>query len=166
MRDLRPYLERVKIETYQITARYDLSIKELIKIAKLNDYFTNNPYHIQIRHFPKEKQPREKKKEAILLHHGFWGSEEETLAIIKHLRCRGGTIKELLSFAIDYPRKQKKFPIIATGSIWKRERHEWYTPVLDYANNERGLSLYWTNSEWYGWCSERRWLVFCLDCES
>ncbi len=134
---LAPFAKDAKIETLTINVRYDLSIEELVKTSK-QDY--PNP-DITGKHF-KEKTGKAQKKEAVLLHIGRAVSTETVQAIIKQMKLKPGTAKELISLSIDDPNLQKKFPIVALGSVWRLWFGGRYVPSLwDDGFGNRGLRL-------------------------
>lgn len=137
-------LKSLKIETIWITARYNRSINELVKAAKFDGRVAN----ITDERFP-EQRGREKKKEATLLHFNVYVTIEAAEAVMKRLRLRHGTIKELLSVAIDHPGKQQGLPIVAAGSICQNSDDRLQVPYLWGGTGGWCLSLDWRVG--YGW---------------
>ncbi|MEK7061874.1 MAG: hypothetical protein AAB957_01290, partial [Patescibacteria group bacterium] len=65
---------------------------------------------------------------------------------------RPATLRELLAFRENNPELQRKFPIIALGSVWVgRDGYRRVVYLYRY-HSERDLSLYWYESDWLGFC--------------
>ena len=137
-------LRGVTTETLKITVRYDLSIDELVKAAKLNGNV--NP-DVNGRNFKEEKRPQ-KKVEAVLVCLNRYASTEQVEAVIKDLHLRPGIVKELLSFSVDHPKKQTEFPIVELGSGWRDPYGDRGVAFLSRWSGRRHLSLGWRGDDW------------------
>jgi hypothetical protein len=62
-----------------------------------------------------------------------------------------GKIEHLLSFGEKYPEEQRKYPIIALGSV-AGVNGDRSVPYLYRYDARRSLYLYWWGSDWYGSC--------------
>ncbi len=140
---LTPFLKDAKTETLTINVRYDLSIEELLKASK-QDYVNLD---ITDQHFP-TKKCHAVKKELVLLSFNREISAETALMFMKQLKLHPGTIKELISLSIDDPNLQRKFPIVAPGSVWQ-DGYRFVPYLWDYAGDRR-LLLGWCESGWGG----------------
>ncbi len=104
----------VDVAVLKMNARYNLSIEDLIRRVKFEDFASAD---VNSSNFREQKRPEERRKQAFLLHVG--GSIEEVESVMKKRRLRPATVKELLSFAIDCPSAHGDFPVIACGSVWQ-----------------------------------------------
>ena len=147
---LAPFLKDAKTKTLKVNARYDLSINELVKASK-QDYV--NP-DITDQHFPTKKCPATK-KEMVLLHLNKNVSAKVTMMVMKQLKLRPGTVKELLSLSIDDPSLEWKFLVIAPGSVWRRGVGSRLVPCLWVHAGDRSLNLRWYEGDW---CADGRFL--------
>ena len=62
-----------------------------------------------------------------------------------------GKIEHLLAFGAKYPEEQRKYSVIALGSV-ARVGGDRGVPCLRRDVAERGLSLYWWGRDWDGGC--------------
>ena len=60
-----------------------------------------------------------------------------------------GKIEHLLAFGAKYPEEQRKYPVIALGSVAEVDGDR-DVPDLSRDDAERGLSLYWWGRDWDG----------------
>ena len=61
-------------------------------------------------------------------------------------------IEHLLAFGAEYPEEQRKFPIIALGSVWQDRFDRPHVPGLWGDSRERGLGLDYFGYRWVGFC--------------
>ncbi|MDO8467243.1 MAG: hypothetical protein Q7S83_03850 [bacterium] len=105
---------------FKVIVDYSLSLADMIKQVKSD--WTNSD--ITERHFPRPSIPRgiSKKAEVALelIHFNRSISSDDAIAELKRLGYRPATIWELLVFGMTYPEKQREFPIVALGSVWRR----------------------------------------------
>lgn len=151
---IAPFLKKVTTETLKITARYHLSIQELKEAAKFDGYVSPD---VTDEHFPEKKGSEEKNKEAILVCLGAYATGDDAEAVMKRLHLRPGTVKELLSFTIDHPDKQREFPIIEVGSDWLPPGGHRRVAFLRGWDGGRDLYLDWRED---GWDGSDRFLAF------
>ena len=62
-----------------------------------------------------------------------------------------GKIEHLLAFGAKYPEEQRKYPVIALGSVAKVDGLR-RVPCLGVRGRERDLGLGWWNDGWLGRC--------------
>jgi len=98
--------------TYKQVVNYDLSVKELLKAGK---YDWQNE-DITDKNFPSTEKG-EKEVEFGMFHFKRGISSEDAIAEMKKAGYRPSTMKELLSFGKNNPDLQRKYPIIALGSV-------------------------------------------------
>lgn len=83
--------------------------------------------------------------EVVLFDHVV--SSEEVVEELAHRGLRPATIAEELAFAAAHPKKQRRNPIVALGSI-ARVGSERCVPCLYEEEGKRGLHLTWWGSAW------------------
>ena len=89
--------------------------------------------------------------EATLFHFNRNVSSEQAVEAIKADGWEPGKIEHLLAFGEKYPEEQRKYPIIALGSVaWVRGGRR--VPDLGRSSARRGLSLVWWVDGWLGRC--------------
>lgn len=99
--------------TYKQVVDYDLSIPDLLKAGKYDDTNSN----ITDENFLSAESGK-KEVEFGMYHFGkVMDSSEDVIAEMKKDGYRPATMKELLSFGKKNKNLQKKFPIIALGSV-------------------------------------------------
>jgi hypothetical protein len=86
-----------------------------------------------------------------LVHFNKRINSDDAIAELKRQGLRPATLWELLAFGSAYKEKQREFPIVALGSIW-RDLGDRHAPCLWSNSDERYLYLYWYDDEWYGYC--------------
>ena len=79
-------------------------------------------------------------------------STEEVLEEMDRLNLRPALYEELLSFGAKNPDEQRKFPVVALGSVCRRSNGILYVAYLYGGDSERGLGLSGVGSKWYGGC--------------
>ncbi len=72
---------------------------------------------------------------------------DEVKKEIDKMGMRPATMEELLAFGATFPEVQRRFPIIALGSVSQLGDFR-DVPFLDVDDSERGLSLDWSDDEW------------------
>lgn len=145
---LAPIIKGAKTEDLTVNARYDLSIEKLVEASKL-DYVNSD---FTGAHFKEKARPAEKNKKFVLLHLNRNVSTETVLAVMKQMKLKPGTAKELVSVSIDHPDLQRKFPIVANGSVWRRWRGGRRVPYLWGYSGGRDLDLDWYGGGWGDYC--------------
>lgn len=148
-------IEKIRLETLRISIRYDLSINELVKAANFNGCVDSD---VTDEHFPEESRLEEKDKEATLVHIvGAHAIIEDVNVAVKHFHLRHGTVKELLSLAINDPDKLRFSSITELGSLWLNPRYD-HMPLVAYLNNQAPKSEWSYDQDspasrwhWDGW---------------
>ena len=79
-------------------------------------------------------------------------TSKEVLRELDKQGLRPATLPELLAFAARYPDKQREFPIVALGSVWRSFGGRRDVPYLWSRSSGRGLGLSWL---------DRRWSILC-----
>ncbi|MEK9186219.1 MAG: hypothetical protein AAB885_01390 [Patescibacteria group bacterium] len=141
-------LKTVTLEELPYTARYDKTINELVKMAGFKGFIDPN---ISDRNFKEDVKPFKKRKAVLLCVHRS-ANIQEVKAIIKHLKLTPGNIKDLISFSIDHPDKQRESPIVEVRSSWRSPYGRWGVAYLLGWRGERDLGLRWRGGQWDGRC--------------
>ena len=85
-------------------------------------------------------------------HLGRDATTEEVLAEMERLGLRPALYEELLVFCRQNPDEQRKFPVVALGSVWVGSDGCRGVAYLDGDGVERDLYLYWGGGRWVGDC--------------
>ena len=158
MRALQSFIEG-KFEFYvasaanifKVAVNYARPLMEMIRAGKY-DYVNSD---IIAKHFPvkgKDILP----VELELVHLNKYISSDDAIAEIKQRGFRPAKIEELLAFGEKYPEEQRKYPIVALGSVWRSWRGIRDVPYLGGRGDGRGLSL---DCFGYDWDEDFRFLV-------
>jgi hypothetical protein len=84
-----------------------------------------------------------------------YGKVMESDDIARDLKSRGlrpATLPELLAFGATYPEKQREFPIVALGFVWRGSGDGRCVPSLVGDEFRRALRLDLWNDPWYSIC--------------
>ncbi|MEK7576903.1 MAG: hypothetical protein AAB482_04405 [Patescibacteria group bacterium] len=131
---------------YPVIIDFSLTLAAMIKAGKYN--WVNDS--ITARNFPMKGE--ETAEVTIKLIH-FSRVMENGDAVIHKLDRKGmrpATIEELLALGQVYPDLQRKFPIVALGSVWRSPRGYRYVPYLWGNAGGRDLYLLWFDRRWNG----------------
>ena len=80
----------------------------------------------------------------------------EAIQKLEQQGLRPATIHELLVFGATYPEEQRKFPVVALGSVWQYWYDNRYVPYLCSNDSRRSMDLHWFG---YGWNDNYRFAV-------
>jgi hypothetical protein len=130
---------------YTVTVNYDLSLEEMIAAGR----YDWKHYDITAERFPLQGEGQVE-VEITLVHIGRDMSTDNVLKELDARGLRSAKIEELLALGADQPELQRKFPIIALGSVWcglGGGRN-----VVDIATDYAGrcLRVRWYESDWAG----------------
>ncbi len=134
-------------EVLNVTVDYDRSVASGIKAGKYD--WSNSD--ITDDHYPNSGSGKSD-VEIILVHYGKDMSTKNVLKDFDKRNLRPATLQELLAIGEQFPDKQREFPIIALGSVWRNSRGNRYVPCLIGSGSYRGLDLYWIVSDWHDIC--------------
>src|SRR3990167_9382333 len=113
------------------------SLKNLIKAGNY-DFVNDN---INDKNFPNFQDMPSGKVE--LLHFDRYITSEEAIKEMESKGMRPANLKELLVFGKEYPEEQRKYPIVALGSVWRSLLGDRSVAVLWGDVSGRHLYLYW-----------------------
>lgn len=138
--------------TFPITVDYSKTLAEMIAAGKY-DYANLN---ITSKRFP-AKDSGKKELVPAILHYAKPMSSEDVIREMDKRGLRPATIHELCVYGEKYPDEQRKYPIVALGSVWRVFGGLPCGVYLDSYGSERLLDL----SVWGdGWHGDHRFLAF------
>lgn len=133
-------------ESITLSVDYGRSLDQMI--AAGNYEWKNND--ITAKKFPVQGEGIEQ-FEAKIFHFDRTMSSEAVVEAIKAAGFEPGKIEHLLSFGEKYPEEQRKYPIIALGSVAEVDGGR-IVPYLRVFGRERSLYLFWWDDDWGGRC--------------
>lgn len=138
---------QVSGDGFIVTVDYSKSLAEMVA----SGHYDWKNSDIVAEHFPTtQKGVNEVKLE--LVHLDKNASTDEVLRYLDEHGYRPATLLELLAFGAKYPDEQKKYPVVALGSVWRSSGGDRYVACLDCYGAERHLSLSWCGDDWHGRC--------------
>ncbi|HEC20941.1 MAG TPA: hypothetical protein ENI70_00300 [Candidatus Peregrinibacteria bacterium] len=132
---------KVNIETHTVTVDYGLSVK---KACKVGEYDDEND-EITSENFPSTRTGKAG-IEIKTVCFNLYMSLDETLARLDRMSLRPAELSELLALGAQKPDLQRKFTIVALGSVWEEEDGHCWAPLLGGHELSRELGL-----SWFGW---------------
>ena len=133
--------------SFTVTVNYDLLLERMIEDGKYD--WSNND--ITANNFPMEGKVNVEVTIELVHFNRVMESDEVQKELDKQ-GLRPATLPELLAFAARYPDKQREFPIVALGSVWRSFGGRRDVPYLWSRSSGRGLGLSWL---------DRRWSILC-----
>jgi len=131
-------------EPIVLSVDYSQSLEQMI-VAGNYDWKNDN---ITAKKFPVVGNGVEQ-FEAKIFHFDRNISSEKAVEAIKAADWESGKIEHLLSFGAKFPEEQRKYTIIALGSVAEvRGRRD--VPYLSRDGAGRGLGLHWWGYDWLG----------------
>ena len=79
-------------------------------------------------------------------------SSNDAIQELKQRGLRPATPPELLAFGATYPEEQRKYPIVALGSVWQRWDGYRFVPYLSSDGDRRGLDRSFFGGGWRAGC--------------
>ena len=128
---------------FPVTVNYDLSLVEMIAVGGYdwrNDDVTAN-------HFPISGNGQVEVN-VELVHFNRIMESDDVLEELDKAGLRPGELAELASFGARYPDKQREFPIISLGSVWRDRNGHRRVPGLWGNSGGRDLDLDWFERRW------------------
>lgn len=126
--------------------------KSLDEMIKAGNYDWVN-WDISEKHFPVQGQGQTELN-IELIHYGKHMESDDVVRDLEGYGLRPATLSELLAFGAAYPNKQREFPIVALGSVWRSWSGSGLRCVLCLRGGGSGreLGLYVWGSGWRGGC--------------
>lgn len=134
--------------SYVVNVNYDLSLKKAVKAGKY-DWTDSN---ISSKNFP-SKRKGAADVEVIFVHFDRDITSNEIIRELDSQGLRPVELPELLAFGAKFPEIQRKFPVVALGSVWQRPSGSCHCAFLDVGSaDKRGLFLRRFDDEWSRRC--------------
>jgi len=134
-------------DTYPVTVNYSQTLEEMIAAGRYDWKHSD----ITAKHFPIEGSGT-KNVDILLVHYNKNTSTDAVRADLDKRGLRPAKIEELLAFGAKYPEKQREFPIIALGSVWRDFGGSRCGPYLGRFGSGRHLGLHWLGADWVDIC--------------
>lgn len=142
---LVPQAQEAKEGISPTKVNYDLSVESLVAQGK---YDWKNA-DINSKHFQTIRKG-EATLNLELVHLNQVLTSEEVLKELDKRGLRSAELHELLSFGAQYPEEQRKYPIVALGSVWQSQwSGDRLVPCLWDDGDRRFLCLGWFDGRWY-----------------
>ena len=137
-------LVRGAVSAFTVTVDYGKRLSAMIKAGKY-DWVNSD---ITEKNFPPTREEGVQPVTLELIHFDRAISSEDALAELDTMGFRPANLEELLAFGAKYSEEQRKYPIVALGSVWRRLGDR-YVPILWDDSNGRRLRLRWFAGAWY-----------------
>ena len=140
-------LRKALAPAYRLVVDYAQSLAQMIAAGRY-DYANSD---ITSGNFPTTANDG---KQEVVVELAHFGRDMESDAVLKKFEARGlraATLPELLAFGATYPEKQREFPIVALGSVRRRDVDR-VVPYLNGDGSKRLLYLSWIDNRWNGRC--------------
>jgi|SRR3989338_7706254 len=140
-------IEQLAKNCYKVFVDYGQTLQQMIANGKY-DYANSD---ITSGNFPTTANDG---KQEVVVELAHFGRDMESDAVLKKFEARGlraATLPELLAFGATYPEKQREFPIVALGSVRRRDVDR-VVPYLNGDGSKRLLYLSWIDNRWNGRC--------------
>jgi len=129
--------------TYLLSVDYGRSIEDGVKAGRYD--WANSD--ITSKNCPTERKGAAEVT-VELIHFNRYISTNEALRELDRMGYRPAELHELLAFGEKYSEVQRKFPVVALGSVWQSRGGDRHITYLSRGGSERGLSLVWVGSGW------------------
>lgn len=138
--------EHLVTNEHLVTVDYSKSLAEMIKAGKYDGVNSEIISHFSI------KGEGVVECKLVLVHLNKVAKVagvEETLEHLNKMDLTPALIEELLSFAVTYPEVQRKFRVIALGSVWHHPDGDIIVPFLCGHVFERVLGVHICDGNWW-----------------
>jgi len=135
----------VVMAIFSIIVDYTMSLEAMIKVGAY-DYENNE---ITAERFPLAGKGRID-VDSIVEHFGKYISTDAALKALDKKGLRPATIAELLAFGAKYPEEQRKYPIVALGSVGVDSIGYRVVACLYELDSKRRLNLRCVGDDWSG----------------
>jgi len=132
---------------FRVIIDYGKSLSEMVASGKYNWV---NP-DINAKNFSVEGTGKVEAN-IELIHFNRTMESDEVLRELDRMGYRPANLPELLAFGASYPEKQREFPIVALGSIWRRLGGRRNVAFLYSCAGGRKLDLGWCENGWGDRC--------------
>ena len=128
----------------RIVVDYSRSLAEMISAGKY-DWVNSD---ITADHFPIKGSGKAELNPEII-HYGKYMSSDDIVRDLDQRGLRPATLAELLAYGEKYPDEQRKYPIVALGSVWLHRNGARSVASLFSSESERPLYLYAWDGVWF-----------------
>jgi hypothetical protein len=135
------------ITKYDVEVDYGLTVAKAVKAGRY-DYVNPN---ITAQNFPAKRSDKAATT-VELVHFDKYMPSDEAKAELDGMGLRPAELHELLVLGTTHPKLQRKFPIIALGSVWQGPDGSRSVTFLDGYGSERYLYLSQVDSDWFEHC--------------
>ena len=125
-------------DAFRVRVNHDLSVKEAVSAGKYD--WENDD--INDKNFP-SKRSGLAQIDIRLVHFNKDMSSEDVLKELDKMGLRPAELPELLALGAEYPDEQRKYPIVALGSVWRGWGGSRVVPCLVRGGGERYTGLSW-----------------------
>ena len=134
-------------DSFRISVNYDLKLEAAIEAGKYD--WKNNG--IKDKNFP-SKRSGSALVDIRLVHFNKDMSSEDVLKELDKMGLRSAELPELLALGAEYPNEQRKYPVVALGSVWQFWGGHRYVAYLNGHDDKRKLDLLFFSHRWFGLC--------------
>jgi hypothetical protein len=134
----------IATENYIVTVNYAQTLEEMIAAGKY-DWLKSD---IKAKNFPVDGKGTSAVNIELVHFNRTMHSDEALAELNKMGLLRPANLPELLAFGATYPDKQREFPIVALGSVWRGHGGGRGVACLDCGGSERRLLLRWGEFGW------------------
>lgn len=132
---------------FRLLVNYDLKVETMVKEGRYD--WKNDD--INDKNFP-SKRTGQKEIELKLFHFNKAMASEDVIKEMDKQGYRPAELPELLALGAKHPDEQKKYPIIALGSVWQDWDGGRYVAYLRLGGSERKLGLGCYGIDWGEGC--------------
>jgi hypothetical protein len=133
-------------EVFPLSVNYDLPVQEAIDAGNYQAVSSS----ITSRNFPSSRRGKAQVEIILTRFEGRMTSEEVVTELGKE-GLRPAELPEFLAFGAEYPEVQRRFSIVALGSVWRDPKGYRNVPCLFTASEGRYLDLHWWDDGWYSY---------------
>jgi len=135
------------ITTYRVTVNYALTLEQMIQAGKydaINPDITESNFPVNVRDNGEVK--------VHLVPFDCIMKTDDVLVELNKQGLRPAELPELLALGAQYPELQRRFPIVALGSVWQDPDRIRDVPCLYGRSSRRNLVLIHFHCGWGGSC--------------
>jgi len=133
---------RKTVNGHPVAVDYRQSLRAMIAAGRYD--WANSD--ITEKHFSVKPGPAEIVIELVHFDHVM--SSDGALSELDRKGLRPATLPELLAFGAKYKERQREFPIVALGSVWRSWSDDRLVPYLSSCAGGRDLGLGWLAGRW------------------
>lgn len=132
---------------FSVTVDYNMTVEEMVAAG----CYDRKNWDIDSKNFKVEGRGRIE-VDLELVHFGRVMSSDEVLKELYQKGLRPAKLEELLAFGAKYPDEQRKYPVVALGSVWRLWNGDRRIPSLGGNAGSRGLDLIRLDGVWDVFC--------------